>query len=205
MVGRWLSLAALASLGLLFAQSGSAPSDRLLAPPGLGNFSPLYRQSVDALFTAYPAYQRGEYLAASKVLDAFWKLHPAGGKEWESAIDEGERAARSVGLEYGDPPCYSALRMLTECVAWRLKAVSPRKSASPLHFTVILIGHSHGIQPTTLRELQEGRGPLVRNTLDPRFQTPNSIIDDCFGLLFEYIRAVTDGRLRVETRILQLP
>jgi hypothetical protein len=53
--------------------------------------------------------------------------------------------------------------------------------------------------------LHEQRGPLVRNTLDPRFQAADGIIDGCFGLLFEYIRAITDGRLRVETRVVQLP
>src|SRR5579863_2617590 len=66
-------LAAVASVSLAIAQSGSAPSERLLAPYGLGNFSPLYRQSVDARFTAYPAYQRGEYSVVSKILEAFWK------------------------------------------------------------------------------------------------------------------------------------
>lgn len=199
-----LALAAV-SVGLLAAQSGLTPSERLLAPYGAGNFSNLYRQSVDTLFTAYPAYQRGEYSVASKILDAFWRLHPAGTKEWESANGEGERAVRTLGVEYGDPPCYAALRMLTECVAWRLKAPPARASAPPIHFTVVLIGHSHGIQPTTVEELHEQRGSLVRNTLDPRFQAPAAIIDDCFGLLFEYIRAVTDGRLTVETRIVQLP
>jgi hypothetical protein len=198
-------LTAAACAGLLASQSGPTPSEHLLAPYGASNFSNLYRQSVDALFTAYPAYRRAEYSAASKILDAFWKLHPAGTKEWESASREGERAARTLGVEYGDPPCYAALRMLTECVAWRLKGPSARVSAPPLHFTVVLIGHSHGIQPTTLQELHEQRGSLARNALDPHFRAPAAIIDDCFGLLFEYIRAVTDGRVTVETRVVQLP
>ena len=74
------------------------PSERLLAPHGASNFSNLYRQSVDTLFTAYPAYQRAEYSVASKILDAFWKSHPVGTKEWESANGEGERAARTRGV-----------------------------------------------------------------------------------------------------------
>ena len=198
-------LAAVASVSLALAQSGPRPSERLLRPYGLSNFSILYRQAVDAFFTAYPAYLRGDFATSSGVLDRFWKQHPAGSQEWAAAQGEGERAARSIGVEYGDPPCYYALRMLTECAAWRLKAVPARAGTRALLFTVVLIGHSHGIQPTTLQELHEQRGSLVENTLDPRFQTPNTIIDGCFGLLFEYIRAITDGRLRVETRILQLP
>jgi len=164
---------------------------------------------VDPFFTAYAEYQRGDYRGASGVLETFWKAHPVGGPEWAQAGeagDEGERIARTVGVEFGTPPCYYALRMLTECLAWKQKAVPARPAAPPIRFTVILIGHSHGIQPTTLEELHEQRGRLVRNTLDPRFrEAPEKIIDDCFGLLFEYLRALTDGRLAVETSILQYP
>ncbi len=204
---RWrFGLVVAASVVLMRAQSGAAPSERLLAPYGLDKFSPLYRQSVDALFTAWPAYQRGEYGRASQILDAFWKLHPAGSKEWQAAQGEGERVARTIGVEYSDPPCYAALRMLTECVAWRLATTPARTSGPPLRFTVILIGHSHGIQPSTVQELHEQRGAMVRNTLDAHFrEAPEAIVEDCFGLLFEYIRAITDGRLPVKTRILQYP
>jgi hypothetical protein len=195
-----------AGVGIASAQSGAAPSERLLAPYGIGSFSALFRQSVDALFTAWPDYQRGDYAAASGVLDAFWKVHPAGSREWAPAVEEGDRVARTVGVEFGSPPCYYALRMLTECVRWRLKGTPARPVAPPVRFTVILIGRSHGIQPTTLKELHEHGGRLVENTLDPRFrEAPGAIIDDCFGLLFEYIRAATGGRLTVETRILQYP
>lgn len=204
-LGWWLALLA-ASLGTLAAQGGGSPADPLLAPYGIASFSPLYRQSVNAFFTAWPAYQRGDYKAASVILDDFWKLHPAGGGEWGRAVGEGERVARTIGVEYGSPPCYYALRMLTECVAWRLRGTPARPAIRPLRFTVALIGHSHRIQPTTLAELRAGRGQMARNTLDERFrEAPGPIIDDCFGLLFEYIRAFTDGRLRIEARILQYP
>jgi hypothetical protein len=76
---------------------------------------------------------------------------------------------------------YYALRMLTECVAWRPKTV-PARPGTSLRSTVILIGHSHGVQPTTLQELHEQRGPLVRNTLDARFQSPapsSTAVSDC--------------------------
>lgn len=193
------------AVGLLDAQTG-APSERLFAPYGLSRFSALYRQSVDAFFTAYPAYQRGDYHSASEILEAFWRLHPAGGREWAGAVEEGERVARTVGVEFGSPPCYYALRMLTECVAWRQRPAAARPDAPPLRFTVILAGRSSGIQPATLEELHAGRGRLVHNLLDARFrEAPGEIIGQCFDLLFEYIRAVTDGRLRVETRILRYP
>jgi len=194
------------SAGLMVAQSGVTPSERLLKPYGLSNFSVLYWQAVDALFTAYPAYRRGDFATASGVLDDFWKRHPAGSQEWAAAQGEGERAARTIGVEYGDPPCYSALRMLTECVRWRLEGAREQPKLPPLRFTVVLLGHSHGIQPTSIEELHEQRGPAVRNTLDRRLlDDAQTIIDDCFGLLFDYIHAFTGGRLKVETRILPYP
>ena len=206
MAGCQAGLSVVLCAGLLAAQPTEPPSDRLLAPYGLFHFSPLYRQSVDAFFSAHSAYRSADFQAASAILDAFWKQHPAGGAEWAPAVVEGERVARTLGVEFGTPPCYYALRMLTECVAWRLKPPTPRAAAPPIRFTAALIGRSHGIQPATLQELHEHRGQEARNTLDPRFrEAPGPILDDCFGLLFDYIQAVTDGRLRVETRVLQLP
>src|SRR5262249_28776377 len=188
----------------MLAQSGLKPSERLLAPYGQSNFSILAQQSVDAFFTAYPAYRQGDFATASRVLDDFWKQHPAVSREWAAAQGEGERLARTIGVEFGDPPCYSALRMLTECVRSSLEGSRRQEKLTPLRFTVVLIGHSHGIQPTSIEELHEQRGPTVRNTLDRALlDNPEAIIDDCFGLLFDYIHAFTAGRLNVETRILR--
>src|SRR5262249_47065867 len=111
---RWrFGLAVVASAGLLLAQSEGKPSERLLGPYGLSHFSLLFQQAVDAFFTAYPVYRHGDFATASRVLDDFWRQHPAGSQEWAAAQGEGERAARTIGVEYGDPPCYSVLRMLT--------------------------------------------------------------------------------------------
>ncbi len=196
----------MASVTLLKAETAPPPSQRLLAPYGPEHFSPLFRQSVDALFTGYPAYRRGEHGDAARILEDFWKRHPPGSVEWRSALGEGERVARTLGVEYGDPPCYAALRMLTECAAWRRQSSPVRPGSPPLRFTVILIGQSHGIQPATLEELREERGQMARHTLDLGFrESPGAIIDDCYFLLFEYIRAFTGGRLAVQTRILPYP
>jgi hypothetical protein len=96
--------------------------------------------------------------------------------------------------------------MLTECVHWKLDGAREQAKLTPLHFTVVLIGRSHGIQPASVEELHEQRGTMVRNSLDRRLlDTPRPIIDDCFGLLFDYLQASTGGRLKVETRILPYP
>ena len=95
--------------------------DALLTPYGLGNFSAHYRQAVDAYFDAETAYRKGNYVQASKVLDAFWRRHPAGSREWALGYDEAVSVAQSTGANFGAPVCYYALRMLTDCVAWKTK------------------------------------------------------------------------------------
>jgi hypothetical protein len=68
-----------------------------------------------------------------------------------------------------------------------------------------MIGKSHGIEPSTAEELHEQRGQMAHHTFDPRFtESVGAIVDQAFGLFFEYIHAITSGRLSVETRIVPL-
>jgi hypothetical protein len=115
-------IAVLCATAVLRAQSAALPSERLLAPFGIARFSRLYRTAVDAYFTAQLAYRHQDYVAASGVLDALWKLYPPGSSAWAAAIRESEGMARSYGVDFGTPPCYYALRMLTA----RAASIFPR-------------------------------------------------------------------------------
>jgi hypothetical protein len=182
------------------------PSERLLARYGTTNFSPLYRTAIDAYFSAQVAYQHQDYPAASAILNTFWKLYPPGGKVWLTAADEAESKARAYGVDFGTPPCYYALRMLTECLSWRMKRETPAAAGAAVRLAVVLVGHSNGIQPTTLQELQEHRGRQVRNDLRPELlANGNQVIQQASWLFREYMLAVTDGKLPVELHILSLP
>lgn len=196
---RWREVAALAlSAGLCAAQTPTLPSERLLAPYGLQHFSPAYRQAVDTFFTVRLAYQHADYAAAASVLELFWKAYPPGSPVWGRLLNEAQRAERSTGAVFGTPPGYYGLRMLSECVAWRMKTPTP-PAGVPVRLSVILIGHSAG-QPAGVAGAHRACGT---EPADPLLAADgNAALHQALDLFLEYVRAITGGRLRVDLQVL---
>lgn len=185
------------------AQTAKLPSDRLLAPFGMEHFSGMYRRSLDVFFTAQMAYQHGDDNAAWEVLDAFWKLYPPGSQPWVRGLREADAVSAATGADFGTPECYAALRMLTECVAWRRQNRTPRLSV-PVRWTVVLVGHSHGLQPADFEELRAHTGRPVVHTLNPAITADdNAVVRQQLWLLLQYITAITSGKLTVDLRIVR--
>jgi hypothetical protein len=158
------------------------PSTAILAPwDGPQQFPQLYRQSIDAFFSAEDAYRKADYAGADRILTAFWRRHPAGTIEWASAVGDDFKIYKTIGANFGNPACYYALRMLTECVNWRVHGKTP-PDARTIRWTVALTGH-----------------------LNDRFNAPDRIFDPALYLFREYIQAITKGRLRVDVNIVRLP
>ena len=176
------------AIAVLLFLAQAAPSGSMLAPwGGASAFPPLYRASLDAFFTAESAYRGGDYRRASEILLAFWTAHPTGTAEWASGIRDAQTLAATKGVNFGTPAFYSALRMLTECVEWRLHA-DPRVAPQTIRWTVVLVGKSN-----------EGQ---VRHTLAP---TTAGYVGESTSLFTEYLCAITQGRLKVDLRLLPLP
>jgi hypothetical protein len=188
---------------LCVARSQQVQADRVLAPYGSVQFSELYREAIDVFLTTQDIYRNG----ASELLERFWERHPPGTVEWGRAMSEADAVAETAGLNFGRPVCYYALRMLTDCLVWRVKAPAlPKSAIRPVRLTVLLIGHSSGIEPSTMKELEENKGEFVVHSLDPLVQANrHEIVHESLWLFEEYIRAITGGRLRVETSIVSLP
>ena len=172
-----------------------------------GAFPAFYRESVDAFFAAEKAYRNADYRRASAVLTAFWSVHPPGSQEWAAAGGEAQSIARTTGANFGTPACYSALRMLTDCTEWRLRAPpAGRPEPRAIRSTVVLVGRSSGKQPSSLQELRAGRGPTVRHTLDRGLtERGREPIGQSLYLFTDYLQAITDGRLTVQVKVLPLP
>jgi len=159
--------------------------------------SPRSRQAMDAFFTAQDAYRKGRYVEASQLLEAFWRRHPPGGSEWEESAREADFLARTAGLNFGSPICYSALRMLSECVAWRLESKLARAAPWPVRLTVVLVGRSSGLDPA---------GQAATHILDSRVAANGGrIMHESLWLFEEYVRAITAGNLIVKTAVQPLP
>jgi hypothetical protein len=199
------------TLGLLLctlcvAHSQHIPADGILAPYGPVQFSELYREALDVFLTTQEIYRKAEYARASELLKHFWERHPPGTREWADAMREADAVAETAGLNFGSPVCYYALRMLTDCVAWRVKAAAlPPDTVRQVRLTVLLVGHSSGIEPSTLKELEDNTGEFVVRSLDPLLQANgHEIIHKSLWLFEEYVRAITGGKLKVETSIVSL-
>lgn len=187
-------------------RSGSPARD----PSGslaIENFSPLYRKAIGTFLTAQKAYRHGDYANAAQLLKVFWSEHPPGSAEWERSSREDSERARAVGANFGDPSCYAALLMLTECAAWHLQSDAVRPGAiRHMRLTVVLVGHSTGILPATQGELDAHAGKVAVHTLDSRISAhSHQIVLESLWLFRQYVSAITRGRLTIDTRIVSLP
>jgi hypothetical protein len=186
-----------------------------LRPYGLENFSQHYRDALRTFLQAEELYFAGDPLGARQLLEALWAEHPEGGADW------GSLPRRPFDIFLGTPPCYYALRMLTDITAWRLReslsaglaepggrdtglrVTAPQRTA---RLTVVVVGQSSGIQPRTVQELQQGTGAFVLHTLDERVpENDYHAVHESLRLFREYTLAMTRGKLGVEVRILELP
>lgn len=183
-----------------------SPAQRFLSSLGLTYPPALYREALDTFLTAEAAYRRKDYAGAKAALDALWSPHPPGSDEWAVAYREASNVGRSPGINIGSPPAYYALRMLTECVRWRLSADTPARPLATATLTVVLVGRSRGKQPTKWADLEQGQDVEAAHSLAPALLANNHrVLKDSLWLFCEYVRAVSDGRLDVRTRFLHLP
>ncbi|HUS93243.1 MAG TPA: hypothetical protein VM695_15400, partial [Phycisphaerae bacterium] len=188
-----------ASCALAAGPSATPRADRVLAPHGLGQFPEYYRQALEAFLTAEDLYQRGDHKGCLAVLEALWAKYPPGREPWVRIRDS------IAGVNVGSPPCYYALRMLTDCARWRLKQgkEAPRGTAT---LTVVLVGRSKGVEPTSRDELEKGTGREVEHALDPLLlKDDHRVVRQSLWLFCEFASAMTDGRLAVQTRFRDLP
>lgn len=177
----------------------------VLPAQSTAQFSPLFRKSTDVYFAAAAAYRKQDYVTAQKLLRALWAEVPHGERAWKELQRE---SAQLLALaDFGTPPAYAALRMLTDCVEWRLKRDGPASPESTLQLTVVLVGRSAGPEPETLAEFERREGRLTMNTLDAALDGARGeqIINDAYWLFDEYILAMTGGRTRVKRVFVRLP
>jgi hypothetical protein len=191
--------------GIANAQDQISPSQTLLGPLGIAQFSPLYQRAIDTYFTAEAAYRQQDYRAARSILQALWKDVPPGDPAWKTA--QAESVALQSIASFGTPPVYAALRMLTDCVEWRLGNTQPAAPQATVQLTVVLVGKSAGREPTTREELDTQEGKVVTRTLDLALNgaAGEQLVDESYRLFDDYILAMTQGHLQVKRVYVHLP
>lgn len=181
-----------------WAQSAPSPAERLLAPHGLERFPEQYRRALDVFLTAEELYENGEHGRALEALEELWTRYPPGSEGWARCN------RRIAGINIGSPPCYYALRMLTDCARWRLRSATQAVRRTAL-LRVVLVGRSKGIQPTSWAELEENAGREAEHFLHPTLlEDDHRVIHQSLRLFRAYVLAMTEGRLGVRTEVLHL-
>ncbi len=187
-------------------QGSGSQAARFLASQGFPTPPALYREALDTFLVAESAYRAGAYRKAAAVLDAFWTKHPPGTDEWAAAYRQAWEIGRTYGVNVGCPPCYYALRMLTECARWRLSDAGQSSPVATATLTVVLVGRASGSQPATVAELERGQGKPVELALEPSLTADRGrLVRDSLWLFAEYMRAASDGKLGVRIEQVHLP
>lgn len=176
-----------------------------LAPFGVDRFPPLYAQAVEVFTQAEQQYRHQDFAGALRTLDAFWRDHPPGTREWKEF--QKETVPLHAVADFGAPPAYAALRMLTECAKWRVSAGASKVPRTDLQLTVVLVGQSEGLAPNSQAELQIGAGSPVVHTLDSALQGAGGaqVLDDSAWLFDEYVLAITEGTVGIKRVVVPLP
>lgn len=199
------TLAALALVALpctrALPQELHARVRELLEPHGLARFPPLQRRALDTFVRVEEALARGETTKCAALLGELWRAHPHGSGAWVRS------PAHTADLNTGSPPCYYALRMLDDVVAWRArKKERSAVAAPPIALTVVLVGRSTGVEPRSMAELEAGTGHEVTHDLHEALRAGDSrIVHESLDLFGAYVEAITAGRATLRTEIVHLP
>jgi hypothetical protein len=180
------------------------PSSTILKPFGLEHFSPLYRQAIDVYFTAEEAYRARDYSRARSVLHGLWDRVPPGDPAWKRL--NAEAVPLQSVADFGTPPAYAALRMLTDCADWRALQRPPVPQTT-FQLTVVLAGRSAVLEPSKPAEPAGRRALPVVHELDPALMGPEGerVLDESYWLFEEYVLAMTSGQVRVQRVVVPLP
>lgn len=180
--------------------ANAGPGADFLAPYGLENFSDHYIEALDTLLLASAHADAGEWAQADALLAAFWARYPVGDFAWS------QLPTRPFGIFLGTPPCYYALRMLTDLTDHHLANPDSPEPPRTAMLTVVVVGRSSGIQPRNWQELNAGTGVFVTNAVETElFADDNRAIDESLGLFGDYVEVVSKGRLGMDVRVVSLP
>lgn len=147
--------------------------------------------AITAYLNAEDALREGDFDEARQIVDALWAQYPLQDSRW------GQAAWTIDGSHVGWPPAYYGLRMQTEILD--RNAVVSTVTATPVRMTVVLVGCSEGVQPTSMEELVAGDGEPVRLSFDEDVaENLTDWLDQAIWPFGHYIQAMTDGRMALE-------
>jgi hypothetical protein len=166
-----------------------------------GGQSQFNTQSVEAITTfiqAEDAIQSGQFAQAKILVDNLFSTYPKGDNSWWNLYSS------SNGSNIGTPHGYYGLRMLEDIIDHGING-NTTIQAKRVNMSIVLIGCSEGIEPSTEQQLQNGTGTFVTHNIDTNIMSNDyRIIRQSFDLFSRYVTAITKGALEVEVQFIEI-
>ncbi len=166
----------------------------------LSNPKPLTVDAAETFAVARALYREGLFEECEKELTSFWKKNPRDSGAWGLQSE-------NVGFKLGFPCVYPALILLSDAVAWRIKAKTLAKPVQAMDWNIValLVGTSSGFMPANDTEAKEGKGTPVSAKIDPLLlANDNRLMHDLVWLTREYYLAVTEGKISLRLHVVHL-
>lgn len=162
---------------------------------GRAAFPESYVSIIETLLLAEDDVVAQDYTKARQRIDALLVRYPLADSAWWDGVN-------LFGLNVGTPVGYYGIRMLSDLANFGLKnAAAPVAELEPLELTVVVVTCAQGTRPAN-RELTEAES--VTLTIDPRLAANDyAVIHQSLRLFAEYTLAITQGRRRLVTRIVE--
>ena len=158
-------------------------------------------QSVEAITTfiqAEDAIQSGQFAQAKILVDNLFSTYPKGDNSWWNLYSS------SNSSNIGTPHGYYGLRMLEDIIDHGING-NTTIQAKRVNMSIVLIGCSEGIEPSTEQQLQNGTGTFVTHNIDTNIMSNDyRIIRQSFDLFSRYVTAITKGALEVEVQFIEI-
>ena len=110
------------------------------------------------------------------------------------------------GPNFGTPVCLYSLLMFKQIFTF-YKEIHNKSTIQtvPYIWTIVMVGKSHGIYPDSLKNVENQKGKLINNVLNPEILKDDyRILRDCFFIFCEYLKAISKGILTVNLNFLYL-
>lgn len=165
---------------------------------GRSSFTKHYVTALTTFFEVEALYDLNKYQEGKDKLATLWKTYPIGNSVWWRA------GSNAKGTNVGNPVAYYGLRMLDDMIRFQLSAKAPSKSYD-IVLTVVLVDCVKGVQPTTMKELEEGKGKNVTLRLQQGLKDNQyAVVKQSLKLFQQYIFAITKGYLNLKVEFLEL-
>ncbi len=145
-----------------------------------------YQDALSSFLQAEKECLQSNYQKCHEILSALWSKYPTGDLSWYNLTSE------DGDMNLGTPPFYYALRMLSDLAELNLESKAEPKESFLL--TVILVGKSESLMPTSQNDLTKSTGiKTIENLHTSLRDDENKLLTESLRIFKEYVLVMSQG------------